>query len=200
MALTDKLIAIANAIRAKTGGTDQMTLDQMATAISGISGGVEEPYIKETYDTNGNLTSVELVGYSRIRDNAFYSCSNLTLTSLPSSVIAIGAYAFYNCSNLALTSLPNTVTTIKNRAFYNCYNLVLTSLPSSVTTIGSYAFQYCTGLVSLTFKGVPNSVDSNVFSNCANLTTINVPWAEGAVANAPWGATNATINYNYTEV
>jgi hypothetical protein len=25
-----------------------------------------------------------------------------------------------------------------------------------------------------------------------------VPWAEGAVANAPWGATNATINYNYT--
>jgi hypothetical protein len=36
------------------------------------------------------------------------------------------------------------------------------------------------------------------FSGCANITTINVPWAEGAVENAPWGATNATINYNYT--
>lgn len=28
--------------------------------------------------------------------------------------------------------------------------------------------------------------------------TRGVPWAEGAVTNAPWGATNATINYNYT--
>ena len=25
-----------------------------------------------------------------------------------------------------------------------------------------------------------------------------LPRAEGAVANAPWGATNAKINYNYT--
>ena len=39
MALTDKLTAIADAIRAKTGGTELLTLDQMAAAISGISGG-----------------------------------------------------------------------------------------------------------------------------------------------------------------
>lgn len=32
-----KLTAIANAIRSKTGGSSQMTLDQMATAIAGIS-------------------------------------------------------------------------------------------------------------------------------------------------------------------
>lgn len=37
---------------------------------------------------------------------------------------------------------------------------------------------------------------ADAFEGCTNLTTINVPWAEGAVANAPWGATNATINYN----
>ena len=39
MALTDKLTAIADAVRAKTGGTELMTLDQMAAAISEISGG-----------------------------------------------------------------------------------------------------------------------------------------------------------------
>jgi hypothetical protein len=33
-----------------------------------------------------------------------------------------------------------------------------------------------------------------------NLMTINVPWSEGEVINAPWGASNATINYNYVEV
>lgn len=40
MALTDKLTAIADAIRAKTGGTDALTLDQMATTISTIETGV----------------------------------------------------------------------------------------------------------------------------------------------------------------
>ena len=44
MALTDKLTAIGNAIREKTGGTALLTLDQMATEISNIQGGgtVEE--------------------------------------------------------------------------------------------------------------------------------------------------------------
>ena len=44
MALTDKLTAIGNAIREKTGGTDLLTLDQMPTEISNIQGGgtVEE--------------------------------------------------------------------------------------------------------------------------------------------------------------
>ena len=50
MALTDKLKAIADAIRSKIGGTDTMTLDDMPTAISNISGDVEPPYVKETYD------------------------------------------------------------------------------------------------------------------------------------------------------
>ena len=39
MALTNKLTAIADAIREKTGTTEPMTLDSMATAISGITGG-----------------------------------------------------------------------------------------------------------------------------------------------------------------
>lgn len=41
-------------------------------------------------------------------------------------------------------------------------------------------------------------IAADAFEGCTNLITINVPWVEGAVANAPWGATNATINYNYT--
>ena len=39
MALTDKLKAIANAIREKTGRTEPMTLDDMAIEISNISAG-----------------------------------------------------------------------------------------------------------------------------------------------------------------
>ena len=39
MALTDKLTAIGDAIRTKTGGTDLLTLDQMATEITNIQSG-----------------------------------------------------------------------------------------------------------------------------------------------------------------
>lgn len=39
MALTDKLSAIADAIRGKTGGTEELTLDQMVDAIAGIESG-----------------------------------------------------------------------------------------------------------------------------------------------------------------
>lgn len=54
MALTDKLVAIANAIRAKTGETEQMTLDQMATAIAGIAGGGIEGAAGGKFTWNGN--------------------------------------------------------------------------------------------------------------------------------------------------
>jgi len=41
MALTDKLTDIADAIRAKTGESDLLTLDEMPSAIASISGGGE---------------------------------------------------------------------------------------------------------------------------------------------------------------
>lgn len=53
MALTDKLTAIGNAIREKTGGTDLLTLDQMATEISNIQGGGGD-FPSEATITGGN--------------------------------------------------------------------------------------------------------------------------------------------------
>ena len=87
---------------------------------------------------------------------------------------------------------------IRSYLFSDCSNLALTSLPSGITSIGNYAFRDCTGLTSITFTGTPNTISSFAFYGCKNLRIINVPWANGAVADAPWGATNATINYNYT--
>ena len=177
-ALDAGMTTVAGAIRAKAGLTDPLVFpDGFKSAVESIQsgGGAKEPYIEETYDANGNLIDVNLVGYTAIRP-----------------------YAFYNCTNLALTSLPSSITSIRPYAFYNCTKLVLTSLPSSITSIGASAFENCTELTSITFQGKPGSIQSTAFNGCTNLKTINVPWASGEVANAPWGATNATINYNYT--
>ena len=270
MALIDKLIAIADGFRASRGLTEELSLDRMAELASEEvgGGGATEPYMEETYDAAGNLIDVNMIGYTKIREFAFYGCSNLALTSLPEGITSIGNSAFCGCSNLALTSLPEGITSIGNYVFYGCSNLALTSLPEGITSIGNSAFYSCsnlaltyipymrsttvldgtftnckkmnistvpdniesirnsalrnTGIInftvpantklegymplgdnekleSVTFLGTPSTIVNNAFHNCSNLTTINVPWAEGAVANAPWGATNATINYNYTE-
>ena len=143
--------------------------------------------------------AARMFGHTSVVDNAFYQCSTLTLTSLPSGLTSIGNGAFSGCTKLALTSLPSGLTSINSNAFSGCFKLALTSLPSGLTSIGYYAFFQCTSLISITFTGKPTAISSSAFEGCANLTTINVPWAEGEVANAPWGATNATINYNYTE-
>lgn len=44
MALTDKLTAIADAIRLKTGKTDSLTLDRMPTEIASIEAGAEDTF------------------------------------------------------------------------------------------------------------------------------------------------------------
>ena len=68
MALTDKLTAIGDAIRGKTGKTEGLTLDQMATEISGIqAGGAIEPL---TVTENGTYTAPSGVdGYNPVTVN-----------------------------------------------------------------------------------------------------------------------------------
>lgn len=135
-------------------------------------------------------------GITNISSYAFQNCSKLALTSLPSGITKINTYAFYRCPKLALTTLPSNVTSIDANAFRYCSGLTQMTIPSGVTTLGNYSFANCTGLAKVTFKGTPTSISTNAFTSCTNLKTINVPWAQGAVAGAPWGASSATINYN----
>ena len=138
-----------------------------------------------------------LSSITKVDKAAFAYCTDLALTSLPEGITTIGDYAFYVCYDLALTKLPDNLVSIGACAFQLCSKLAITTIPASVMEIGSRAFDICE-FSSITFKGTPTSIASDAFGGCRNLTTINVPWSEGEVANAPWGATNATINYNYT--
>lgn len=183
--------------------------------------GAKEPYTEETFDSSGNLIAAKLHGYTVIRSNMFNGSKSLKLENLSDEIESIGNAAFINCQSIEFTKLPSRLTVIKRDTFENCILMALTSLPTGLTSIENYGFKNCPkiaitripagvksigadafyngkGLTSLTFAGTPTTIDSTAFSGCINLKTINVPWAEGAVANAPWGATNATINYNYT--
>lgn len=87
---------------------------------------------------------------------------------------------------------------IRRYAFAYCTEFTSLTIPNSIRYVGDNVCQECINLRTVTFKGAPKSIDIMAFLYCDNLTTINVPWSEGEVAGAPWSATNATINYNYT--
>ena len=60
MALTEKLTAIAEAIRGKTGKTDGLTLDQMPGEIAGIQsgGGGDYAFVCDAYEVHTKIVNV----------------------------------------------------------------------------------------------------------------------------------------------
>lgn len=105
--------------------------------------------------------------------------------------------AFQDSAKIHL-SLPESLVKIGRHAFNHATKFLSIEFNRNVDEISYEAFNYCPYLQQVTFKGTPTLIDITAFRNCNKLTTINVPWSEGEVANAPWGAVNATINYNYT--
>ena len=132
---------------------------------------------------------------------------------IPESVEHIGTDAFIYLSDADrkqsyLFYLPSALKYLGNSAFFNngfqCFPTEII-IPPLVENIGNTVFGGAAYRTStITFRGTPNSISPNAFytaggnNTMKNLITINVPWSEGDVANAPWGAVNATINYNYT--
>ena len=145
------------------------------------------------------LTSISLPeGLTDINGYAFNGCTGLTEVVFPTSLVNIDNSAFSQCTGLTSISLPEGLTSIRLSAFSGCTGLTEVVFPMSLASIEISAFYGCTGLTQIIFKGVPNTIDSLAFYNCSGVT-INVPWSEGEVAGAPWGISNATINYNYAE-
>lgn len=74
MALTDKLTAIADAIRAKTGKTATMTLDEMPSEIESISGGSSAPESdpREVYGGTRPAEWLRLPDYDKVEQNTMY--------------------------------------------------------------------------------------------------------------------------------
>lgn len=125
----------------------------------------------------------------------FSNCSDLVSIDMHEITQILAAGTFQNCSKLKTVNMPK-IEVISSTAFQNCVSLESFTFPYKILKVSSKAFGGCEGLKSVTFKGTPMMIGSTAFSGCTNLKDIYVPWAEGAVANNPWGAENATIHYN----
>lgn len=130
------------------------------------------------------------------------NATSLTEVEYKAESITMGSSTFKGCTSLKEIDLTR-VSSIGMYGLQNC-----TSLPSEIvlgaTSLNNSAFYYQSQITAIRFTGTPTSIASDAFSaitgwgSAANLKDIYVPWAEGEVANAPWGATSATVHYNTT--
>lgn len=152
MALTNKLSAIADAIRSKTGGTHLLTLDEMPTAIRSIKSGGTGGIPEEALTISGNCLSM----FTSENWNWFVELYGNQITTKD---ITTANDMFAHSS---LTDIPFDIN-LKSGWYVNCDNMFVYS--------DIVAAPYIKG------EGKVSSIDK-IFSYCSRLSYIPEDWAD----------------------
>ena len=132
---------------------------------------------------------------TKIGDEAFEECRDVTEITIPDTVSYIGFKAFTktairkfvipdgvsvlryrtfdSCTELEKVVLPEGLNEIEYNAFAGCSKLSEVNIPSSVTKIGSSAFR-STAITSVVIPEGVNSLNG-VFNSCRSLVTVELP-------------------------
>ena len=192
MALTDKLGAIGDAIRAKTGKTNKMTLDEMSTEIGAIKTGGIEPIGTLPIASNGKYDVTEfaevdvnvassgddaLAEFLRKRNGSylFYKQAFTEAPLLDTSMLTRTEYMLADCEKLTKVPLYDTSNvTYMARMFNNCKALTeAPSLDTSKVTAMHYMFSGCEKLTKVPLYDTSKVTDiSYLFSGCRALTEV----------------------------
>lgn len=160
-----------------------------------------------------NLEAITLPNaLTSVGGNVFSGCTKLTSATIPATAGGfirtsnvqnlvltsgnIGEKLFYSTDSLKNVTIGNGVKSIGYMAFGTCRNLNTVMIHDGVTRINGSAFYNCSSLKYVTIGNGVKVIANDAFNKCTSLTDICVPWSEGEVAGAPWGATNATVHYD----
>lgn len=143
------MTAIADAIRSKDGTQTTMTVSDMPTRIQNIPSGGGTDYLALDIN-NSSYSYVVPDTVVRIRSYAFAE-SGINSITIPNTVTRIGNNAFMHCWNLTSIVLPTYLDTgIGDYTFHYCINLQSVTLPSSGSkVIGNNAFGSCQSLTTI---------------------------------------------------
>ncbi len=97
--------------------------DEDHTALEVVSNGDGEKYQRDVVIPASVNHEGESYPVTRIGDQAFYECRELTSVTIPEGVTAIGNEAFGRCNELTSVIIPGSMATIGEAAFQGCGNL-----------------------------------------------------------------------------
>ena len=200
-----KLVNIADAVRAKKGITVDMTLDDIAsnitsmpTASSNANFDFSKSGSKSEGDLIGYLTTIDLSGFDTSNytgtDKMFSNYSSLTsldVSNFNTSNATGMIYMFNNCSSLTSLDLSNFDTSNVNNMssmFGNCSSLQSLDLSNFNTSKVAYMSSMFFGCSSLTSLDLSNFDTSNLawikgmFESCSKLSnlTLGTDWASNS--------------------
>jgi hypothetical protein len=167
MALTNKLTAIGDAIRAKTGESELLTLDEMAAEIADIPAPSPDAQTYMNYAANGLTTISQDADWPVVREYGLCKCN--------------------------INAQLKNMTTIKENGFYYARINVPQDF-SKVVNISNYMFQYATFYVprdqdtTFSFDTLQNITTSFFFY----YTKMDVPGSESTSVNATFDFPNLT--------
>lgn len=217
-----------NALSGTHGVFSNKILSVVQAEIVDVENATDVELIKEignsTFALMSNLKRISIPNnIETVGNYAFSRCGNLKKIDLPDTVSSMGVSLFDYCFSLESFEIPPLITSLGSSMFSNCWGLKNVYgiermisiganafdfcvnlqgsiiLNEAITDITNYTFRCCYSLVEVRFLGTPTgTIGASAFGYCPLISNIYVPWAEGEVANAPWGASNATIHYNTT--
>lgn len=198
MALINKLEAIGNAVRAKTGDTNKLTLDEMATKIQGIAPGPTTSDLTVTGNcqyrfANGGWDWViekygdQITTHDIISIDGMFSYSNVDKIpfSINLSDNKTGGFRmdriFYTCYNL--TELPYIENAVpKTMQYFSSNNYSIQQIPENY--FDNWNWNIMKNMTS-TYDGYADQL----FNNCFKLRKLPLAW----LANM-----NPKIHYTYS--
>jgi hypothetical protein len=179
---------------------------------------------EKTFAYCKNLVDVSfLANVNVINAYAFSEAKFEEDLTIPASVTSIGQYSFngaYVSEGQGTLTVNKNVTSLSTNAFYltkaktvflDCACAIpfggfgnssceYVTIGENVTALEGNAFKYAENLKEFRILGYPTMVASVFYYyQVSPEFDLYVPWAEGEVANAPWGAKNATIHYGTTK-
>lgn len=205
MALTDKLINIADAIRSKTNTTEKISLDDMPVLIENLEMQKEIKLQDKVVEINenGTLNIVPDEGYDGLSKVDVTTDIKSSGGSIETGIIAKGTSDGYltELETFGFTSIPrnymrattttnqqNTImsnatslklnegiTTINKHAFYRVSETLDVIFPSTLKTISDYAFYGCKGIKATELPDNITHIEDYSFYNCSGLELTKLP-------------------------
>ena len=205
MSVNEKMTAIANAIRQKTGGSAQLNLDEMAIAIGGITGGGGADLPAEAFNITGDCqyrfayggwdwfirdygNRIKTSNISILKDmfnNSKIENIPFDLNVKKPSEINF-SNIFYECRNLKSIPKIGNMPTIKEASQMFTYCVKLRYLPENITDWFDWSY-----MDTRTSNYVCSR--SSTFNNCRSLRSIPMSF----LSHANPKAINSYTYFNY---